>query len=245
VNRILLLVALLIALCRPAAAQGGRHAWNLGLLAGGYWLTRGESREAAGDVWPTLDLELFGHDRQGKGGLTFDLSGRWGQDGGSATVIPLTFGWWEDLTELLDEDPSQGWRSYAAARFGPFYGSAKNPAKRTSETTVGLNAHLMIGALFGRHFLAEIRYDWYTQVADLDFEGVTLQVGYLFGSAAPHKPAPEWASSGPARSSPRLSIVPPHDTITASRTGGGPLGILAPPPTEVALRWDVRSMRAD
>ena len=40
---------------------------------------------------------------------------------------------------------------------------------------------VVLGAVFGRRFIAELRHDWYTEIADTNFEGVTLQIGFLFG----------------------------------------------------------------
>jgi hypothetical protein len=172
-RRITAMLGLLLCVCGVAAAQG---KGAVGILAGGYWLTRGETKDLFGDVWPDLDLELRWAERAGHGGLTVDLSYRHGHDDGTATLIPLTFGWWENLDDWSDE-PRRSWRSYAAVRVGPYYGTVSRIGG--GETTVGLNAHLMIGSIFGRRFLAEIRYDWYTTIADTNFEGFTFQIGYL------------------------------------------------------------------
>jgi hypothetical protein len=153
----------------------------VGLLAGGHWPIRSEAKDAFGDVWPNLDLELFWQNRGQPEGLTADISVRWGDDNGTATLVPVTIGWWQDLADLFEEEETRSWRSYAAARFGPFYGKLRNRATGADESTVGLNGHLVLGALFGRRFLAELRYDWYTEVADTNFEGLTFQVGFLFG----------------------------------------------------------------
>ena len=177
--RAFILTVLLLTCCSAVAAQEDSGGTRLGFLAGGYWLTHGDSKESFGDVWPNLDLVLYSRQRERTGGFTADISLRWGDDDGQATLVPLTIGWWEDLDRLLEEDEPKSWRSYAAARFGPYYGRVKGT--RDAETTVGLNAHFLLGAVFGRRFIAELRYDWYTELADTNFEGLTFQIGILFG----------------------------------------------------------------
>jgi hypothetical protein len=178
-NRALILTILLLACCPAAAAQGNGDGVRLGILAGGYWLTRGDAKATFGDVWPNLDLALYWPQRERTGGFTADLSFRWGKDDGEATLVPLTIGWWEDMDELLGEDQPKSWRSYAAARFGPYYGRIKGVPD--DESTIGWNAHFLLGAIFGRRFIAELRYDWYSKIADTNFEGLTFQIGILLG----------------------------------------------------------------
>jgi len=57
---IILLPALLLGMCAPAVAQGKGSGVNVGLLAGGYWPTGGESKDAFGDVGPNLSLSCSG-----------------------------------------------------------------------------------------------------------------------------------------------------------------------------------------
>jgi hypothetical protein len=184
-KRIILVLALLLASCASAAAQGKEGGVSVGLLVGGHGLTQSETKDVFGDVWPNLTLALFWQDGPQREGLTVDVSGRWGNDDGDATLIPVTIGWWQDLAELwgeddeLEDEEKKSWRSYVAARFGPFYGKVKDQRRGIDESTVGLNGHLVLGALFGRQFLAELRYDWYTEIADVLFEGLTFQIGFL------------------------------------------------------------------
>jgi hypothetical protein len=175
-RRVLTIMALLLLLASAAEAQIGSP--RVGVLAGGYWLTRSESKSLFGDVWPNVDLELFFRGNHGEtpGGLSLDLSYRGGSDNGKATLIPLTFGWWEDISDWAQEE-SAPWKSYGVARVGPYYGKVSGVPG--GETTVGLNAHLVLGVIFGRRFLAELRYDWYTKIADTNFEGLTFQIGFL------------------------------------------------------------------
>jgi hypothetical protein len=184
IKRAAAVAALLLGLGGAAAAQEGTMGKGGGirvaLLAGGYWPTRGDASDFFGDVWPNLDLELFWQEPDGKEGFTVDVSYRAGDDDGEVTLIPFTFGWWMELEDWgQEDDPSRGkkWRSYAAARVGPYYGKVSGILG--GESTVGLNGHLMLGALFGRSFLMELRYDWYTKIADTYFDGVTFQIGFL------------------------------------------------------------------
>jgi len=91
----------------------------------------------------------------------------------------VTFGWWHDLADYLGDDEQKSWRTYVAARAGPYYGDAKNRLTGVNESTVGLNGQLVLGGLFGRRFLLELRYDWYTEIAHTRFDGVTVQIGLL------------------------------------------------------------------
>jgi hypothetical protein len=178
-KRIILVWALLLACSASAAAQGKPGGVSVGLLVGGHGLTQSDTKDVYGDVWPNLSLALFWQDQEQREGLTVDISGRWGNDDGDATLIPVTIGWWQDLADLWGEEETNSWRSYIAARFGPYYGKVRDPRRGIDESTVGLNGHLVIGALFGRRFLAELRYDWYTEIADVLFEGLTFQIGFL------------------------------------------------------------------
>jgi hypothetical protein len=90
----------------------------------------------------------------------------------------VTFGWWKDLADLLEEDEPHSWHTYVAARVGPYYGKAKNRLAGVDESTVGLNGHVALGGLFGRRFLLELRYDWYTEIQHTHFDGFTFQVGF-------------------------------------------------------------------
>jgi hypothetical protein len=79
--------------------------------------------------------------------------------------------------DVWGDQPSGSYRSYAAARVGPYYGSVRGVPDEAS--TVGFNADLLLGAVFNRRFLAELRYDWTSQVAGTAFDGLTFQIGFF------------------------------------------------------------------
>src|SRR5262249_18822015 len=150
---IILLPTLLLGMCAPVVAQDKGSGVNVGLLAGGHWLTRGETRDAFGDVWPNLSLELFWHHQGRPERLTVDVSGRWGHSDGDAPLVPVAFGWWQDLADLVgDDDEQKSWRTYVAARVGPYYGDVRNRLTGDNESTVGFNGQLVLGGLFGQRF---------------------------------------------------------------------------------------------
>ncbi len=86
-------------------------------------------------------------------------------------LYPVTFGWERGLSEKGNVRP------YLSLRAGPYYGSVNETLTGESETKIGLNANAAIGIIFSRNYYAEIRYDYFSEIADRNFDGLSLSVG--------------------------------------------------------------------
>jgi len=89
-----------------------------------------------------------------------------------ARLYEVTFGWEKGLEPGLFAQP------YVAVRGGPYYGKLEEDATGRRETGWGLNLNAAYGLIFRRSLYAELRYDYFSPFAGIDFSGLSLSVGF-------------------------------------------------------------------
>lgn len=88
-----------------------------------------------------------------------------------ATLLPVTVGMERALSEGKNVQP------YVTLRGGPYYGKVERPALGFSENQIGLNLNAAFGVTFSRRYFAEIRYDYFSRFAGINFDGFSISAG--------------------------------------------------------------------
>lgn len=141
-------------------------------LSGGMFFPISSSvRDEYDGSWSRISLKTFEP--------TKPMSWRFIAEGGSyrlagstdASLYPLTFGMERALSEGSRFQP------YVSLRGGPYYGKVTRNLTGDSEEKIGLNLNAAYGVTIKKRYYAEIRYDYFTEIAGLDLQGLSISAG--------------------------------------------------------------------
>ena len=168
----LLVVCAVLAACVVGSASAQREdPVSIAASLGVYMPTSSDTRDRFDDAWVRFGLRAFEPAKPEKWRFGFD-AGILDTDGPTeALLIPITAGFERGFGQDTDRRP------YVAIRAGTYYGSVEEPARDIDETKWGLNVNASAGIVFKQRFFVEMRYDVFSDIAGISFDGLSAIVG--------------------------------------------------------------------
>ena len=163
------LLVLLSVVCAGASAQ--KRKISVAVSIGAFFPSSSAIRDEFGNSWKRVSLTTFDaakptHWRFIAEGGGYRLDGLT-----KARLTAVTFGAERGLRKRASAQP------YVTLRAGPYWGRAEVPAAGFRESHTGLNVNTSFGIIFKHSFYAEIRYDYFSRFAGLNFDGLSLSAG--------------------------------------------------------------------
>ena len=142
------------------------------LTIGVFFPSSSEVKDQFEDSWTVISLKAFDADKPTAWRFTMELGAhRLNGRTAEARLYPLTFGAQRALKEGKRLQP------YVVLRAGPYLGTYEDPTAGIDDRHVGLNANAALGLTINRNLYAELRYDYFTDIADQDFSGLSALIG--------------------------------------------------------------------
>lgn len=168
IKRLLVLAVVLGITATAVSAQ----SVALGVRAGFFLPQSSEARDNFGSTWTSFSISPMNFQRPDSWSPTFNFASYNNSDnGGSASLIPLTLG----VIKALSRSDST--TTYVAIRAGGYYGDVSNPGAGIGDNGFGLTANASYGVIFNNRFFLEARYDWFEEMAGVNFSGIALTAG--------------------------------------------------------------------
>jgi len=150
-----------------------RRRISIALSGGAFFPTHSVTKDLFGNSWARLGLTTFEPSRPTRWRLIGEV-GAYRLNGITtrARLYPLTVG--------LERGFKLRWsvQPYVTLRAGPYHGRVEDRGTGIGESHVGLNVNGACGIIFKRRFYAEVRYDYFSELAGLRFDGVSLSAGF-------------------------------------------------------------------
>ncbi|MCE5315323.1 MAG: hypothetical protein ABFD49_10095 [Armatimonadota bacterium] len=170
VSQILGLLVLVAVVAGPASAEKSKISFALGY--GTFMPTDSVTKDQFDDNWTRISFTTFEPEKPASWRFIFE-GGAYNLDSATdVSLYPITFGFERGFGES-----SNSVRPYVVLRAGPYYGQIENAALGLDEDHVGLNSNLSLGLVFNRKYYLEARYDYFSELADYDFSGFSINAG--------------------------------------------------------------------
>ncbi len=157
-------------LWRPV--EDRRGVVSMALTGGLFVPVSSATRREFTNTWFRIALQPFERTRRTLPHFTAE-SAAYRLDGPTrARLYQITFGLEKGL------EPGRIAQHYLAVRGGPYYGRLDEDETGRRERGWGLNLNAAYGLIFLRSLYAEVRFDYFSRFAGVDFSGVSLSVGF-------------------------------------------------------------------
>ncbi len=146
---------------------------SIGVDVGYFFPTNSTVKDTFGNSWFRFGITPLSFQRDESWKFTTDIAYMESRRiTGRARLFPITFG----VTRGFNSDSEV--RPYVALRAGPYFGSAFSPLIGVDKNNhIGLDINAALGVTFNDRFYVEIRYDWLSKMAGLDFNGWFFSAG--------------------------------------------------------------------
>lgn len=142
----------------------------IGVSFGAFLPSSSKVSNAVGSTWDQFGIILFEPVKQEKWVRTWDGAWYSHRTGGSALLIPVTYG----VGRAFGHGTVQ---PYVVFRGGSFYGNVHASSYGMEGSAVGFNANATVGVIISRRVFVALRYDYFTPFADANFSGMSLSGG--------------------------------------------------------------------
>lgn len=157
-------------LCLGGSASA--QSITIGIDGGVFLPSDSTVRNVFGDSWARIGLTPISFQTDQRWRFTFDVgflnASSFGND---ATLIPVTFGVTRAFPDKSEIVP------YVAVRVGPCFADVNSPFLGIDESEVVMDVNVSLGITVRKTFYLEVRYDWMSEVAGLDFSGLFISAG--------------------------------------------------------------------
>ena len=171
-KKLLLMAILLISIAGQAHSQAQEGAkLYLAVTYGSFFPSDNVTSQRFGSTWPMFGITYISPTKPHKWVPLGDVVWYNHSTGGSATLIPVTFGTGRAFGSGTLLQP------YVAFRVGPYYGNVRAGSYGVDGAGVGFDANAAAGLIYQRRFYIEARYDYFTPIANTNFSGWSILGG--------------------------------------------------------------------
>lgn len=157
-------------LWRPVKDQRPRS--SIALMGGVFFPVDSETRDRFSKTWVRADLVPFQREKRTSTHFTIE-SGAYRFNGPtSVRLYEVSAGLEKGLPQRGSVQP------YLALRAGPYWGRMTESETGIRERNTGLNLNASCGFIFNRNLYTELRFDYFSKFAGVDFSGVSLTLGF-------------------------------------------------------------------
>jgi len=172
ISAVPLLLAGFLAVFAVPMASADNGGIPIGVTYGAFYPVSASTVDHFGNGWTRFSI---GHvnpraPKDWRPGLDFTSLQADGPD--SASIYAVNYG----VTKGIGP-ASQSVQPYVSLGAGPFLADVDSLSLGVDTTRVGLNVAATAGLIFSQRFFVEARFDYFTEVSGIDFNGITLQAG--------------------------------------------------------------------
>jgi len=172
ISAVPLLLAGVLAVFAVPVAYADNGGIPIGVTYGAFYPVSASTVDHFGNGWTRFSI---GHvnpraPKDWRPGLDFTSLQADGPD--SASIYAVNY----CLTKGFGPD-DRAVQPYVSLGAGPFLADVDSLSLGVDTTKVGLNAAAAAGLIFSRRFYVEARFDYFTEVKGIDFNGITLMAG--------------------------------------------------------------------